>query len=132
MSNKPQHEHDHTTELPSDPALRVTAVQSLLVDKGLVHPETLDALVELYEPEIGPHNGAKVVAKAWTDPEFKQWLLSDATCAIASLGFTGRHGEHMHVVENTAQVHNLIVCPLCSCYPLPPLCLPPEWYKSPP
>ncbi len=132
MSNKPHHDHDHPTGLPSDPALRVTALQSLLVDKGLVHPGTLDALVELYEHEIGPHNGAKVVAKAWTDPEFKQWLLSDATGAIASLGFTGRHGEHMHVVENTDQVHNLIVCTLCSCYPLPTLGLPPVWYKSPP
>lgn len=124
-------DRDHS-EAPSDAALRVKSLQSLLIEKGLVDPDALDALIELYESEIGPRNGAQVVARAWADPLFKTWLLEDATAAIASLGFSGRHGEHMRVVENTETVHNLVVCTLCSCYPLPTLGLPPGWYKSAP
>jgi len=123
--------HDHT-EPPSDLALKVKALESLLVEKGLVSEEALDALVETYGHKVGPRNGAQVVAKAWAQPEFKEWLLKDANAAIASLGFTGRQGEHMRVVENTARVHNLVVCTLCSCYPWPVLGLPPVWYKSAP
>ena len=123
--------HDHT-EPPSDLALKVKALESLLVEKGLVSEEALDALIETYEHKVGPRNGAQVVARAWAQPEFKEWLLKDANAAIASLGFTGRQGEHMRVVENTARVHNLVVCTLCSCYPWPVLGLPPVWYKSAP
>jgi len=125
------HHHDHT-EPPSDLELRVKALESLLVEKGLVDPAALDLLIDAYETKIGPRNGARVVARAWADPAFKKWLLEDATAAIASLGYTGRQGEHMKVVENTARVHNLIVCTLCSCYPWPVLGLPPVWYKSAP
>ena len=125
------HDHDHTHP-PSEMELKVKALESLLVEKGLVTTAALDALIETYEHEVGPRNGARVVAKAWSDAGFKQWLLSDATAAIASLGFTGRQGEHMKVVENTAEVHNLVVCTLCSCYPWPVLGLPPVWYKSAP
>ena len=125
------HHHDHT-EPPSDLVLRVKALESLLVEKGLVDPAAIDLLIDSYESKIGPRNGARVVARAWNDPTFKKWLLQDATSAIASLGYTGRQGEHMKVVENTAKVHNLIVCTLCSCYPWPVLGLPPVWYKSPP
>ncbi|MBT6275761.1 MAG: nitrile hydratase subunit alpha [Chromatiales bacterium] len=125
------HPHDHSAP-PPDPALRVKALQSLLIEKGLVHQDALDAIIQTYETEVGPRNGAKVVAKAWLDASFKAWLLEDSTAAIASLGFTGRQGEHMRVVENTAQVHNLVVCTLCSCYPVPTLGLPPVWYKSAP
>ena len=129
----PQHDHDHHhTEPPSALALRVKALESLLIDKGLVDPAAIDALVDTYETQVGPRNGAKVVARAWSDPAFKQWLLTDATAAIAFLGYTGRQGEHMTVVENTPQVHNLVVCTLCSCYPWPVLGLPPVWYKSAP
>jgi nitrile hydratase subunit alpha len=116
--------------MPSDPALQVLALESILVDKGLVDPAALDALVENYEHRIGPHNGAKVVARAWKDPAYKARLLSDATAAIAELGFGGLQGEHMVAVENTPAVHNLVVCTLCSCYPYPILGLPPVWYKS--
>ena len=116
--------------MPSDPALRVMALESLLVEKGLVDGAALDALVETYEHKVGPHNGAKVVARAWQDRAFKARLLKDATAAIAELGFGGLQGEHMVAVENTAAVHNLIVCTLCSCYPYPVLGLPPVWYKS--
>jgi len=123
--------HDHT-EPPSDLALKVKALESLLVEKGLVSEEALDALIETYEHKVGPRNGAQVVARAWAQPEFKEWLLKDANAAIASLGFTGRQGEHMRVVENTDKVHNLVVCTLCSCYPWPVLGLPPVWYKSAP
>lgn len=122
-------EHDEH-RMPSDPALRVMALESLLVEKGLVDPQALDALIEAYEHRIGPHNGAKVVAKAWKDPEYKARLLTDATAAIAELGFGGLQGEHMLAVENTPAVHNLVVCTLCSCYPYPLLGLPPIWYKS--
>jgi nitrile hydratase len=125
------HDHDHT-EPPSDLVLRVKALESLLIDKGLVDTTAIDQIVETYETKIGPRNGARVVAKAWSDPAFKKWLLEDATAAIASLDYAGRQGEHMKVVENTPAVHNLVVCTLCSCYPWPVLGLPPVWYKSAP
>jgi len=118
--------------MPSDPALRVMALESLLIEKGLVDPQALDALIEAYEHRIGPHNGARVVARAWKDPDYKARLLADASAAIAELGFSGLQGEHMMAVENTAAVHNLVVCTLCSCYPYPLLGLPPVWYKSAP
>jgi nitrile hydratase len=125
------HDHAHT-EPTSEVALRVKALESLLVEKGLVDPAALDALIDTYQHEVGPKRGAKVVARAWSDPSFKAWLLREPTAAIASLGYTGRQGEHMRVVENTPQVHNLVVCTLCSCYPWTVLGLPPVWYKSPP
>jgi len=115
-----------------DVALRVRAIESLLVEKGLVQPAALAAIVETYETKIGPHNGASVVARAWSDPAFKARLLADATPAIAELGFSGVQGEDMVVVENTPAVHNMVVCTLCSCYPWPTLGLPPNWYKSAP
>lgn len=111
---------------------RVRALETILVDKGYVDPAALDALIETYETRIGPRNGARVVARAWTDPEFRNWLLADATAAIDSLGYGGRQGEHMVVVENTPTLHNMVVCTLCSCYPWPVLGLPPVWYKSAP
>lgn len=123
------HEHDEH-RMPSDPALRVMALESLLVEKGLVDPQALDVLIEAYEHRIGPHNGAKVVARAWKDPAYRARLLADATAAIAELGFGGLQGEHMIAIENTPGVHNLVVCTLCSCYPYPLLGLPPVWYKS--
>jgi nitrile hydratase subunit alpha len=129
------HDHDegeHQQAPPSDLTLRVAALESLLVEKGLVDPAALDALVETYEHRICPRNGAKVVARAWVDPAYRARLLTDATAAIAELGFGGLQGEHMVAVENTPQVHNLVVCTLCSCYPLPILGLPPVWYKSAP
>jgi nitrile hydratase len=125
----PHDDPDHST-LPSEPALRVKALESLLVEKGLVDPAALDAIVDAYENRIGPRNGARVVARAWTDPEFKRRLLEDATTAIGEMGFLGRQGEHVVVVENTPAVHNMVVCTLCSCYPWPLLGLPPVWYKS--
>ena len=112
--------------------LRVRALESLLVEKGYVDPAALDRLIETYESKVGPRNGARVVAKAWVDPDYRAWLLRDATAAIASLGYAGRQGEHMRVLENTAHVHNMVVCTLCSCYPWPVLGLPPVWYKSAP
>jgi len=126
------HDYDHGQEPPSDMALRVKALESLLVEKGLVDAAALDAIVETYEHKVGPRNGARVVARAWSDPAYKARLLHDATAAIAELGYGGRQGEHMIVVENTAEIHNLIVCTLCSCYPWPVLGLPPVWYKSAP
>ena len=127
------HHHDHEDGSRfSDTELRVKALESLLVDKGLVDPQALDALIDTYETKVGPRNGARVVAKAWTDPAFREWLLRDATAAIASLGYTGRQGEDMVVLENSPRVHNLVVCTLCSCYPWPVLGLPPVWYKSAP
>ncbi len=111
--------------------LRVKALESILVDKGYVDPAALDAIVETYENRVGPRNGAQVIAKAWTEPAYRQWLLDDATAAIDSLGFTGRQGEHMVAVENTPALHNVVVCTLCSCYPWPVLGLPPVWYKAP-
>lgn len=116
----------------SDVALRVRAIESLLTEKGLIDPKALDILVDTFENKIGPRNGAKVIAKAWVDPEYRQRLLTDATAAIRELGFSGLQGENMVVVENTEQVHNVIVCTLCSCYPWPTLGLPPVWYKSAP
>ncbi len=124
-------QHDHSTP-PSDTALRVKALESLLVEKGLVDPAALDALIDTYENKVGPRNGAAVVARAWADPDYKARLLDEATAAIAELGYTGRQGEHMVAVENTAQVHNMVVCTLCSCYPWSVLGLPPVWYKSAP
>ncbi len=115
-----------------DTALRVKALESLLLEKGLIDPKALSEIVETYETKIGPHNGARVVARAWTDPVYKERLLEDATVAIAELGYSGIQGEDMIVVENTATVHNLVVCTLCSCYPWPTLGLPPNWYKSAP
>jgi nitrile hydratase subunit alpha len=112
--------------------LRVRALESLLVEKGYVDPKALDLLIETYETRVGPHNGARVVAKAWADPKYRQWLLDDATAAIASLGYSGRQGEHMVALENTSRAHNMVVCTLCSCYPWSVLGLPPVWYKSAP
>ncbi len=130
------HSHDHGNEEhthpPSDLELRVKALESLLVEKGLVDPSAMDAIIETYEHKVGPRNGAKVVAKAWLEPEFRDWLLRDASAAVASLGFEGRQGEHLKVVENTQTTHNLVVCTLCSCYPWTVLGLPPSWYKSAP
>jgi nitrile hydratase len=123
------HDHDHSL-VPDDAALRVKALESLLVEKGLVDPAALDAIVDYYEHKVGPRNGARVVARAWADPAYKARLLTDATAAIAELGYSGRQGDHMIVVENTPAVHNMVVCTLCSCYPWPVLGLPPAWYKS--
>ena len=125
-------DHDHSDNHLSEMDLRVRALESLLVEKGYVDPGAIDAIIETYETKIGPRNGAAVVAKAWSDPAFRDWLLSDANAAIASLGFTGRQGEHMVAVENSADEHNLVVCTLCSCYPWSVLGVPPTWYKSPP
>jgi len=125
--------HDHSEPhslLPSDPELRSRALETILVEKGLVDPTTLNALIDTYQNEIGPQNGARVVAKSWVDPSFKARLLADATLAIAELGFMGRQGEHMVAVENTPELHNMVVCTLCSCYPWPVLGIPPAWYKS--
>ena len=139
MGDSHEHEHDHGhdhahdhegQDVPSATALRVKALESLLVEKGLVDPAALDALIDTYESKIGPRNGARVVARAWADPAYKQRLLKDASSAIAELGYSGAQGEHMVVVENTPSVHNLVVCTLCSCYPWPVLGLPPVWYKS--
>ena len=128
--------HDHSDDahphslLPSDPALRVKALESLLVEKGLVDPAALDAIIETYEHKIGPQNGAAVVARAWREPKFRAALLTDATAAVSQMGFYGRQGEHIVALENTDRQHNLVVCTLCSCYPWPLLGIPPGWYKS--
>ncbi|MEZ2219191.1 nitrile hydratase subunit alpha [Rhizobium sp. RCC_161_2] len=124
------HHHDHDNHY-SDMQARVKALETLLTEKGLIDPLAIDAIVETYETKVGPRNGAQVVAKAWSDPEFADWLRRDATAAIASLGFTGRQGEHMRAVFNTPETHNLVVCTLCSCYPWAVLGLPPVWYKAP-
>ena len=126
-----QHEHDHQA-VPSDVALRVKALESLLTEKGLVDRAALDTLIDSYEHKIGPRNGARVVARAWSDPAYKQRLLADANNAMAEFGYVSQQGDRMVVVENTPRVHNLIVCTLCSCYPWPVLGLPPVWYKSAP
>ena len=129
----PHHDHDHDhahQAVPSDLALRVKALESLLVEKGLVDPAALDALIDAYQHKVGPRNGARVVARAWADPAFKQRLLDDGTAAVAEFGYGSHQGEYLRVVENTPKVHNLIVCTLCSCYPWPLLGLPPVWYKS--
>ncbi len=125
------HHHEHQA-VPSDAALRVKALESLLVEKGIVDPAALDALIDTYQYKVGPRNGARVVARAWVDPAYKERLFQDATNAIAELGYGGRQGEHMVVVENTPAIHNLVVCTLCSCYPWSVLGLPPVWYKSAP
>ena len=128
-ADEPEHEHQ---TVPSDIALRVKSLESVLVEKEMVDPAELDAVVDTYENKIGPRNGAQVVAHAWVDPAYKERLLADATEAIAELGYGGGQGEHMVVVENEPTVHNLVVCTLCSCYPWPTLGLPPVWYKSAP
>ncbi|PLK69002.1 nitrile hydratase subunit alpha [Rhizobium sp. TH135] len=124
------HDHHHDNQY-SDMQARVKALETLLTEKGLIDPAAIDAIVETYETKVGPRNGARVVAKAWVDPEFAGWLKRDATAAIASLGYTGRQGEHMRAVFNTPDTHNLVVCTLCSCYPWSVLGLPPVWYKAP-
>ena len=128
----PHDGHDHEGSELSPIALRVKALESLLVEKGYVDPEALDVLIETYETKVGPRNGARVVAKAWTDPAYAEWLKRDATAAIVSLGYEGRQGEHMVALFNTPKLHNMVVCTLCSCYPWPVLGLPPVWYKSMP
>jgi nitrile hydratase len=133
QSGTTHHHHDHGddhSEL-SPTALRVKALESLLVEKGYVDPAALDELIDTYETRIGPRNGARVVARAWTDPDYLQRLRDDATAAVAEFGFSGRQGEHLVAVENTADTHNMVVCTLCSCYPWSVLGLPPVWYKSP-
>src|SRR3981081_2909013 len=129
LAKAQEHDHNHQV-VPSDPALRVKSLESLLVDKGLVDRSALDALIDTYEHKVGPRNGARVVARAWVDPAYRQRLLSSPDAAIAELGYGGLQGEHMVVVENTPKVHNLVVCTLCSCYPWPVVGLPPVWYKS--
>jgi len=124
------HDHSHGGSELSEMDVRVRALESLLVEKGYVDPAAVDRLIETYEKKVGPRNGANVVAKAWSEPAYRKWLLEDASSAIASLGYTGRQGEHMVAVENTKAVHNMVVCTLCSCYPWPVLGLPPAWYKS--
>jgi len=133
MSNKQHddHHHDHGSEL-SEMQLRVRALETILTEKGYVDPKALDLIIEAYETKIGPHNGARVVAKAWTDPDFKRHLLEDGSAAIATLGHTSRVGDHLVVIENTPQLHNMVVCTLCSCYPWEVLGLPPVWYKAAP
>lgn len=131
MSHNHDHDHEHT-EPPADIELRVRALESLLQEKGLIDPAALDELIDTYEHKVGPRNGAQVVARAWSDPEYKRRLMENATAAIAELGFSGIQGEDMLVVENTPDVHNVTVCTLCSCYPWPVLGLPPVWYKSAP
>jgi nitrile hydratase len=123
---------DGHSHVPEEVVLRVKALESLLVEKGLVDPAALDLLIDTYETKVGPRNGAQVVARAWVDPDYRERLRVDATAAIAELGFIGRQGEHMVVVENGPKVHNMVVCTLCSCYPWPVLGLPPVWYKSAP
>ena len=135
MSHEHTHDdddHHHHDNHYSDMQARVKALETLLTEKGLIDPAAIDRIVETYETKVGPRNGAQVVAKAWSDPDFADWLRRDATAAIASLGFTGRQGEHMRAVFNTPETHNLIVCTLCSCYPWAVLGLPPVWYKAPP
>jgi nitrile hydratase subunit alpha len=131
MDDHHDHHHHHDNHL-SDMQARVKALETVLTQKGLIDPAAIDAIVDTYETKIGPRNGARVVAKAWSEPDFAEWLRSDATAAIASLGYTGRQGEHMRAVFNTSETHNLVVCTLCSCYPWAILGLPPVWYKAPP
>jgi nitrile hydratase len=124
------HDHDHSELSPME--LRVRALETVLGEKGYIDPAALDVLIDTYQTKVGPRNGARVVARAWTDAAYKQWLLRDASAAIASLGYQGRQGEHMVVLENTPEQHHMVVCTLCSCYPWPVLGLPPTWYKSAP
>ena len=134
MSHDPHHDHDHDDEHSELGAqdLRVRALQTVLTEKGYIDPAALDELIDSYQTRIGPRNGARVVARAWVDAGYREWLLREGSAAIASLGYSGRQGEHMRVVENTSAQHNLVVCTLCSCYPWPVLGLPPTWYKSAP
>ena len=133
MGHDHEHHHDHEEHSELDETeLRVRALETVLTQKGYVDPAALDALIETYQTRIGPRNGARVVAKAWTDTSYREWLLRDATAAIESLGYSGRQGEHMVAVANTPEQHNMVVCTLCSCYPWPVLGLPPTWYKSAP
>jgi nitrile hydratase len=132
MGHDHDHEHDHEHSELDPMDVRVRALETLLTEKGYVDPAALDELIDAYQTRIGPRNGARVVARAWVDPEFREWLRRDATAAIASLGYGGRQGEHMVAVEQTDDTHNLVVCTLCSCYPWPVLGLPPTWYKSAP
>jgi len=132
VSEHEHHHHEHAQRTPSALELRVRALEAQLTEKGYIDPAALDVLIDAYQTKIGPRNGAQVVARAWRDPEFRRWLLEDATAAIASLGFAGRQGEHMVAVENTPELHNMVVCTLCSCYPWAVLGLPPTWYKSAP
>jgi nitrile hydratase len=133
MTHEHDHDHDHHRPRPASAVeLRARALEALLAERGLVSTDAIDAVVELYERDVGPQNGAKVVARAWTDEGYRERLLSTANDAIAELGFGGAEGDNMVVVENTPAVHNMIVCTLCSCYPWPVLGLPPSWYKSPP
>ena len=125
-------DHHHGTKPPSDKALRARAIEQLMIEKGLLKEGAVDQLIDLFEHELGPKNGAKVVAKAWADPDYKARLAKDATAAILELGFSGFQGEYMVVCENTPEVHNVVVCTLCSCYPWPVLGLPPNWYKTAP
>jgi len=125
------HGHHHHDNHYGDMQARVRALETLLTEKGLIDPAAIDAIVETYETRVGPRNGARVVAKAWANPDFAEWLRADATAAIASLGYTGRQGEHMRAVFNTPDTHNMVVCTLCSCYPWAVLGLPPVWYKAP-
>jgi nitrile hydratase len=125
------HAHSHT-EPPAEPALRIKAIETILVGKGLVDPAAIDEMIDAFEHKIGPRNGARVVARAWSDPAYKERLLKDGSAAIAEIGFSGLQGEDMIVLENTPQVHNVFVCTLCSCYPWPTLGLPPIWFKSAP
>lgn len=125
------HGHHHHDNHYSDMQARVRALETVLTEKGLIDPAAIDAIVETYETRVGPRNGARVVAKAWADPDFSEWLKADTTAAIASLGYTGRQGEHMRAVFNTPDIHNMVVCTLCSCYPWAVLGLPPVWYKAP-
>ncbi len=124
------HDHHHDNHY-SDMQARVKALETVLTEKGLIDPAAIDVIVDTYQTKVGPRNGARVVAKAWSDPDFAEWLKRDATAAIASLGYTGRQGEHMRAVFNTDETHNLVVCTLCSCYPWSVLGLPPTWYKAP-
>ena len=126
------HDHDHEHSELGPMELRVRALETVLGQKGYIDPAALDAVIDAYQTRIGPRNGARVVARAWADTSFRAWLMRDASAAIASLGYTGRQGEHMVAVQNTPQRHNLVVCTLCSCYPWPVLGLPPTWYKSAP
>jgi nitrile hydratase len=124
------HDHDHHQDPPSDPALRVKALETLLADRGYIDTKRIDEMVDQFQNQVGPRNGARVVAKAWVDADYRKRLLKNATAAIAELGYSGGQGEHMMAVENSAKGHNLVVCTLCSCYPVPVLGLPPVWYKS--
>ena len=126
------HHHDHDHSELSETELRVRALESILVEKGYVDPAALDELIQTYETKVGPRNGARVVARAWSDPAYADWLKCDATAAIESMSYTGRQGEHMQAVFNSDETHNLVVCTLCSCYPWTVLGLPPVWYKAPP